>query len=103
MKRQGPRHTGMTKQAGSTRGAKPTIVYRMASGGCVWRLPRGELTIMWAGPGSRLLIGWCLLAGGSTMTIEHPSACDAYMTRKAAGAGVAAFFRATQLGKKPIE
>jgi hypothetical protein len=69
----------------------------MAGGGRVWHLPGSELTIMWAGPGARLRIGQCLLAGGSTTTVDHPTACHGYLTAKAAEDAVAAFIASAPL------
>lgn len=53
-----------------------------------------SLAIMWAGPGSRLLIGRPTVPGGSVTTIDHPSARDVYATRKDASAAVAVFIAA---------
>ncbi len=72
----------------------PRVVHRMATGGLVWAIPNSSLQIMWAGPGSRLRLGEVLKAGGSTISIEHPSADGSYSNKKDATAAVTAFLAA---------
>ena len=50
--------------------------------------------IMWAGTGSRLLIGQPTTPGGAVTTIDHPTADVAYYSRAEARAAVIAFLRA---------
>lgn len=73
---------------------RPKVVYRGAMGAIVWNIPDSSLTIMWGGPGSRLRIGHCLVAGGATTTIDHPTACGEYATAKDATDAVARFLAA---------
>lgn len=72
----------------------PKVVYRSPTGATVWAIPGSDITIMWGGPGSRLRIGACLVAGGATTTIDHPAACDEYRTAKDAAKAVTAFIAA---------
>jgi hypothetical protein len=71
------------------------VIYRAPTGLVVWAVPNTNLQIMWAGPGSRLKIGFDLTrAGGSASLIDHPSADGNYNTRREAEVAVHAFLRA---------
>jgi hypothetical protein len=69
---------------------KPKIVYRSPCA-VVWAIPDSGLSIMWVRPGGGLLIGRCLVAGGSVTRIDHPTANGFYETLPQASAAVAAF------------
>ena len=71
----------------------PRVVYRMATGGLVWAVPGGQ-QIMWAGPGSGLVYGQVLKAGGYTSRILWHGANGQYLTAKQATAAVRAFLAA---------
>ena len=54
-------------------------------------LPGSGMTIMWAGPGSHLLIGQCTIPGGAVTRISHETADDVYNTLSEATTAVTRF------------
>jgi len=76
---------------------KPKRVEPMIGGGMVWALPGSTLEVMWAGPGSRLLIGQPRVAGGSVTSIDHPSASGSFDTLRDAEAALTSFVNAASL------
>jgi len=95
MKRKAHRGRALRRRYGRAVASRgPRVVYRMPMGGLVWAIPNSSLQIMWAGPGSRLRLGEVLKAGGSTTSIDHPTADGSYTNKKDATAAVRAFLAA---------
>lgn len=74
----------------------PKVIYRSPMGTIAWSIPgSAHLQIMWAGPGSRLRMGFDVTKAGSPMpdVIQHPGADGAYRTAKEATAAVKRFLQ----------
>lgn len=73
---------------------KPKVAYRGVGGLTVWDVPDSTLQIMWAGPGSSLLIGQPMIAGGAVTSIDHGTAAGTFDNAKDATKAVSDFFAA---------